>query len=1111
MESLYQKKTHVEHILLRPDTYVGSTEPITETMTIVDDQGEVHDQATVYPPALYKLFDEILTNASDTRVKKYEGLVPVRRKCTSIDVIADPEANVISITNDGDGIPVVLHKEHGVYIPELLFGTLLTGSNFNDEVKRVSGGRNGYGAKLANIYSTRFTVMTIDEKTKKMYTQTWRDNMTVKEDPVIEEVASGTMPLTRVEFEPDLSRFKIDSFASMMGILRRRCYDIVATTPVPCGKVATKVTFNREEIPIKNFEDFMKLYHGEAPRVYQAVHERWKVGVIFVPDGGFRQHSYVNGVSTYQGGTHVTHVVDQLVKRLSEIVKKKSGVSSSTRPGALLKDCMVVFVDALIENPTFSSQLKSELTLPASKFGSSCEIEEKFIKKLVATGITEHVSTLLKTKESSKTDGKKTDRIRGLPKLEDAECAGTKDSSKCWLILTEGDSAKANAMSGISVVGRKHFGVFPLKGKLLNVREATRKQLEENEEIINLKKILGLRHGKRYTDTSELRYGAGIVIFTDQDTDGSHIKGLLMNFFHYFFPELMQQTNSYIRCLTTPIIKLFKGSTRVREFYNVPDYEKWKESLTHDELRGFRVKYYKGLGTSDSKEAKEYFTDIFKKMISYVWDDATDDSLQLMFAKKRANDRKTLLGGYERNSTLDNLQKEVTYTDFVRKELVHFSNEDNERSIPCIDDGFKPSQRKIFFGARLRGLEKTSIRVAQLSGFVSDKASYHHGEASLNAAIVGMAQDFMGSNNINLLLPEGQFGSRLKSGKDFSAPRYISTRLTEITKHVFNHADDPILEAHCDDGQYVEPHTYLPILPMVLINGTEGIGTGFSTFIPPHNPVDCIANIRRLLEGEEFVEMIPWYRGFTGTILRDESNDKRFFVRGVYRVSAKSRSIDITELPAGESTSGYKEFLEDQLEKKVIESYSDNNTDATVHFKVKFREEVPENCHESLKLIGKISTGNMHLHTSPYKGAKSEIRKYDTIEEIFREWFETRLSAYADRKAYLIRLLGFEVCVLENKARFVREKLSGEILLDNQEIEVFIQSLRDRDYPELPSELDGDDASYDYITTMRVLSLSKTRKEELEAKLRKKVEELERVMGTSEKEMWLQDLETIKL
>lgn len=273
---------------------------------------------------------------------------------------------------------------------------------------------------------------------------------------------------------------------------------------------------------------------------------------------------------------------------------------------------------------------------------------------------------------------------------------------------------------------------------------------------------------------------------------------------------------------------------------------------------------------------------------------------------------------------LDHRLEEIPYSEFINKELILFSMADNIRSIPSVADGLKPGQRKVIWGTFKRNMKK-EIKVAQLVGYIAEKAAYHHGEQSLMMTIINLAQDFVGSNNLNLLSPNGQYGTRDGGGSDHASPRYIFTEPMPIARTVFNDADDVLLNQQKDDNLVIEPEWYMPIIPMVLVNGAEGIGTGafslsisdflltwvgWSTTIPCYNPVDIVANIKRLLNGEEVVPMHPWYRGFKGEIT--------MVSKGKYDVSGIARKIDdttveVTELPIHMWTKKFKEQLEQMM------------------------------------------------------------------------------------------------------------------------------------------------------------------------------------------------------
>lgn len=586
IEKMYQKKSQLEHILLRPDTYIGSVEHTKELMWVYNEEKNRMVQREIsFVPGLYKIFDEILVNAADNKQRD--------KSMSAIKIDIEAEKNTISIWNNGQGIPVTMHKEEKMYVPTMIFGHLLTSSNYNDDEKKVTGGRNGYGAKLCNIFSTMFTVETASKQFKRSFKQTWAANMTKTTDPKIKEFA-GT-DYTKITFCPDLAKFKMDRLdEDIVALMSRRAFDVAASTK------GIAVYLNGKKLAVKNFKDYIDLYvKGEDDSagqpvkiVYEQCGERWEIACC-PSDRGFQQVSFVNSIATTKGGRHVDHVVDNIIKQLLEVLKKKNKGGINIKPFQV-RNHMWIFVNCLIENPTFDSQTKENMTLQAKSFGSKCNISEKFIGSVSKSGIVESVLSWAKFKaqnDIAKTGGKKSSKIKGIPKLEDANEAGTKNSYMCTLILTEGDSAKSLAVSGLGVIGRNFYGVFPLRGKLLNVREATFKQLAENAEINNLCKIIGLQYKKKYLtmdDIKTLRYGK-VMIMTDQDQDGSHIKGLLINFIHTNWPELLRLP--FLEEFITPIVKATKKNEEL-SFYSLPEFEEWKNDTPNHNT--YNIKYYKG-------------------------------------------------------------------------------------------------------------------------------------------------------------------------------------------------------------------------------------------------------------------------------------------------------------------------------------------------------------------------------------------------------------------------------------------------------------------------------------------------------------------------------------
>jgi DNA topoisomerase-2 len=539
----YVKLDQREHVLTRPGMYIGSVEPDEcDSWMYCETSKKMVKKRFKYVPGLFKIFDEILVNAIDHAVRlKNKPEAEVGHHVKNIKVHLDPETGIIEITNDGDGIEVVKHPQHGVYIPELIFGNMLTSTNYDDEEEKVIGGQNGIGAKACNIFSEFFEVETVDALRKQKYVQRFETNMSTVPPPTISKYTKK--PYTTIRFKPDYPKFQMrigdPLYLDMFEVMKKRVYDACAVT----DKDIT-VWLNETKMETKTFEKYVDLYLGsktDHTRVHEIINDRWEVVASYNDFAGFEQVSFVNGIWTLRGGKHVDYICNQITKKLIDLVCKRRKDVTHLKPQTV-KDNLILFVKATIVNPSFDSQSKETLTSPVSKFGSKAEISDKFIDKLYKSGIVDklvEIANIQGNADLKKTDGKKKDTIRGIYKLDDANWAGTAKSSECTLILTEGDSAKTMVIAGLSALGRDKYGVFPLRGKLLNVKDMSLKKILENEEINHLKKILGLESGKTYTSISDLRYGK-IMVLTDQDVDGSHIKGLLFNMFHTLWPSLVR-------------------------------------------------------------------------------------------------------------------------------------------------------------------------------------------------------------------------------------------------------------------------------------------------------------------------------------------------------------------------------------------------------------------------------------------------------------------------------------------------------------------------------------------------------------------------------------------
>jgi DNA gyrase/topoisomerase IV subunit B len=1532
IEEIYKKLTQREHVLLRPDTYIGSVKKQMEELWLPcnkDNTIKMEKTMVEYSPGFIKIFDEVLTNATDHSFRD--------STVKSIKVEYSQESGEISIWNDGNGIPIELHKEHNIYVPELIFGHLLSGSNYDDSQSRTGAGRNGYGSKLTNIYSKKFIVETIDSNNKKKFVQEFSENMTEKTKAKI--TSNSGKSYTKITFIPEYTRFNMDGLEDdTVLLIKKRVLDCIA-----CTNHTVQVYLNGEKLKGKGLVDYTKYFFEGEKIITESFQERVKRGgevveynweYAIVPYQCYEQVSFVNGNSTTLGGTHVNYITNQIVNKLKKMLEEKKKLKE-LKPN-FIKDKLFLFLRATVSNPVFNSQTKETLTTQSKDFGCSITVSEAFITKLYKSSITEDIVEFCKLKEtaslSKQTDGKKVNKVY-IPKLEDALWAGGIKSNQCTLILTEGDSAKTFAMWGRSIVGPEKYGVHPLKGKCqsfdtkiplwngeiklakdiqigdiligddgnerkvltlykgngkmyevfqdrgesykvndehiltlcmpehkkiywvpskytwrtlywdktinnikakeiplikvqckecqiiintksfkthyarkhknikyvpykledintndkfvieaqkkmeefllkiddnniidiciqdyfkvtkslqrklkgirgecvkweekevlldpyvlglwlgdgsasgysyacdgendyqaplkkilekynliknkhipkeylinskeirlkvlagiidtdgsvyddgtiqisqsvqlhqqlaydivylarslgfytslnkkvtnytyvksgekaeayiikisgdteqipmilprkksknltkynivnstgiikikeiddcnyvgigidcnsrfvindftvthncLNVRDASITQLIGNEEINNIKQILGLKQDKNYKDTSELRYGK-VMILTDSDVDGSHIKALLVNFFHYWWPNLLKI--DYIQTLKTPIVKAIKGK-KVLEFFTEQDYLKWKESGIN--MNSYQIRYFKGLGTSKKEDAKDTFKRLEELTVDYYYKNKTcEESILLAFEKdkntktikkkdtdtesedqsneiiKCTDRRKNWLSNYDKSSYINVNENRVSYQDLINKELIHFSIYDNLRSIPSLCDGLKPSQRKILYYMLKKNPQL--IKVAQLSGYVSAETGYHHGEASLQGAIIGMAQNFVGTNNINLLYPEGNFGSRFQCGKDASSPRYIYTRLSDVTHMIFNQSDLPLLDYLNDDGTLIEPEWYLPILPMVLVNGCEGIGTGYSTSIPTYNPKDIIVNLIKMIDDEDFqpLPMKPHFKGFHGQV--EELEQGSYVTKGKWEKLSDAQ-VRISELPVGMGVTIYKEFLE-----SLITGNTNTKNDKSKAKKKKFelkdvrnltKDENDDICfiiefsnpqdlsdliksgtfEKELKLVKSFSTNNMYLFNE-----KLILTKYDTPIDILCDFFDIRLEYYEKRKTYIIKKLKEELKYLEAKSRFIKEYIDGNLDINKKSKEIINSLLTENEYP-------LQDNSFDYLLRQPIYSLTLEKINELLKQCETKKKELLYYKSKTPSQLWKIDLEEL--
>ena len=1195
-KSLNEKYSHLsqrEHILKRPNMYISSIKTIDKDdennkEQYIYEDGRILLKHITYNDGLNTIIKEITSNASDHSI--------IDKTCNEIKINVNNKE--VSVYNNGDnGIEVELYdlKDENtdeikkIWVPELLFCVFNTSSSYNmEDNERITNNINGIGAKATCVFSKYFNVEVLDMKRKKLYKQTNRNNLEIIEKPIIIDISKNTKynnakSYTKITFQPDFEKFGLEEIPEdFIKMLYKKAIDISF-----CTRKNVKVYFNNELINIKDINDYVKLYYPNDLIMPCIVNNNWEFAIVYNKTGDFKQVSFTNNNITPEGGS----AVDYILKKIIDYIKKNNTkIKNNMNITPFIKSNISLFVKSIIPNPEYTSQTKTKLKSTINN--SDCIIPENYLKMINKSDIIKDALESAEFKQLQslkKTDGKKVKRI-DIDKYTRAQWAGTSKSNECRLIITEGDSASTFALKGLDIIGHERFGVFPIRGKMLNTRDATPEQIQKNQEITKIKQILGLKQNIDYSDDDnfkQLNYG-GIIILTDQDLDGSHIKGLVINFIHSFWRELLMR-QGFIQTMLTPIIRVSKGNEKIN-FYYQSKYEDWAQN---NNTKGWKIKYYKGLGGHNDKEIAECFNfnNNFndEKLIDFIWEDTifsnkvyqqlnidslsetetdtdtsnenkdenkktkrktkkqkkilsynptiSDEAIDKAFSKDRADDRKEWLINMDKNNTLEATDLRITYSDFIDKDLIFFSDYDNVRSIPSICDGFKPSQRKIFYTILTKNYNSSDkeVKVSNLANETSQFTNYLHGEVSLAEAIIGMAQQFVGSNNINILNPDGTFGSRRMGGKDAAATRYIFTYIENIIPYIFRKEDNGILKNIIVEGDVVEPETYYPIIPMCLINGVKGIGTGFSTNIPMFNPKDIINIIKKMLNDEEKdddFDITPWYRFYKGNIdkVYDSNGYRKYITHGIYEANLSSNQIHITELPINIWTDDYvSKFIfdkktkndndKDKKKNKYQEyvNYVDNfgspdNIDITLTLNpgkltdlIKETTDNYDAIEDKLGLTSTISLSNMVLHDE-----NNILKKYNILQDIFVDFYNIRIQKYKERKNYYKQVLQNEIDLNKYRIKFIEDYINGIIKIYKVKEQDVIIQLDKLGYPKLSFNINDPKKDYSYLTDMKIFSLTEEKMEELTKKKDLKEAELKKYINTSIKQLWLNELNELE-
>lgn len=1087
----YKSLTQIEHVKERPNLYIGSVVPVKRDAFLWDQKENkmVYQEGVPFCEGLVKIMDEAIDNAIDNSIHKEDPTTIIKV------ALSDRE---FSVKNDGKHIPIdPMDGKESRLIPHVIFGECLSGSNFNDN--RDSIGANGLGIKLANIMSDNFSVVCHDKDKKRTFHCTWIKGMTKIDRYKTVSAKKTPTIVTEVSFKPTLSRFnnnpelKLKSIVDMTPWIQTRLIQLAATHP----NRKLRVYFNGELIKVRDFKSYMKTFPS-THTFYANPKPDFEYGVSVSSTGAYEHQSFVNCQYTPSpNSTHTKYVTNAVVRIIKEYLSNKH--RGATLTPSVISSKLNIFVNMRLKNPGFTSQTKIELSSPISAV--QYPIEKGYVLGVLKkSGVIKELEDILNNKVingmAKQLNGSKARNVN-VEKYDSAHASGTKQAKDCTLFIVEGDSAKTMVTTGMSVIGRKFYGVFPIRGKLLNVRGASPTVLKNNKEVQNIMKILGLNFSKKYDtwqDRETLRYGK-LCVLTDADVDGHHITGLLINFIMHFWPALAE--HFFVR-FVTPIIKVSKGK-EAKHFFNLAEFEQWRTGTPQADK--FFVQHLKGLGTSERADTIQYFKDLKSHLKTFKFSPNTPQLTDHIFGPKEIPWRKKWLT--ERGDgdvvPLDYKSPIVPVDDFYNSELYEFSRADIVRSIPSVVDGLKKSQRQALCGS-LHHFEKTKnqkFKVAQLSGVVAAHTKYAHGEVSLQDTIVGMAQDFCGSNNMPLFNTQGAFGSRMQSGKDAASARYIYTSLRPYTRELFNKHDDSILKYTMEEGSRVQPDFYVPTVPLLLLNGAHGIGTGFATKLPCFKLEDIVRVVRARINGEMIEEPLPYYNGYSANDLTYREPSKWTFTGKYERIH--SRKIAITELPVGLSIEGYKEKVLDRLQeedcgvKRVLVAHVDENTP---RFEIELDREIPDDKIISMfKLTNSITRNCMYFLDS-----QGKVKQYKSMVEIVDEWLKVKLEYTEKRRQSQIQANQEHLKDMELKIKFIRAVAEDRIIIAKRTRDNIRSQMQAQGIPQ---------SHHEKFLAMSLVSISSERIAALESEAQTVRVTLGQLRGVTAKSMYLTDLHSM--
>lgn len=1166
----YSNLTYNQHVRLRTGMYVGSKEMTENNIWIVNkDINKLEKKVLKYSIAQYNVIDEIIVNSIDHihRTVNIKG----KNKCDTIKLNFDKETGIISVYNNGEGIIIEKHADNDYYIPEMIFSKEMSGSNFStDDKEKISAGMNGSGSKITNILSKSFEIETTDLKNKLHYYQKFENGNEIKNLPIITKLTKVSKdkkdPFTKVTFLLEYELFNKDGYNQEIAeVLEQLLYTRMNYVAVYCQS-KYKIYYNDELIEKHSLYDLSKLLIDDEDIIKCQLYNKndkknnpFDINIcIYDCQDGQEAISFINGLFVSNNGSHLQYInkliLDNLKSKLEKKLKDKVKITNK-----IISNYLFVFFSGNITNPDYKNQSKTELSVSQTRF-KDYEFEPKVYKKIWEKLETEFDRIYL-DKISKENVTKKTSKLKGIPFYRSADKAGSNEGHNCTLVIPEGLSAETCVRNGLTSnkdLGYKYYGIFNIQGVPLNVRKEIdikeikknnkieyiidrKKKLLENERINSLIKVLNLNYSYTYDLTEEgekeyktLRYGK-VLIATDADVDGlGMICSLILNFFNVFFPKLLER--KVINIFATPLIRAYpiKKNKYMEEFYNIDDYNEWIKKVN---INDYKINYIKGLATHSNMEIKYMFKKVEENIYTFLLDEKANDYFEIYFGND-ADKRKVILSGKEE-------YKEDDYKEKYKNKIISCSYQLNvntkefqldniQRKMPHIIDGLNPARRKVLAGSIKKFKQSNNkIKVFQLGGYIAESMLYHHGSDSLNKTIINMAQNFVGSRNIPLLLPIGQFGSRYKGGDDAGSARYIDTKLNKsVVDLLYPSIDNDLLEYNVIDGVIAEPKYFVPILPTVLLEDVSLPSTGWKIEVYARDIDQVIKNVKYLIDDEnaKLIKMKYFRNKFKGKEIQNKNVN---MLIGTYEISKKSKDeVIITELPPKTWNEKYIENLE---KKDFIDDVFDESTIDDVRIIVKFKKDElskletnykdSKNYNEYLDYIEyNLSLYTKLNHHINLYNMNNTVKEYTKYHYIIHDWFKVRKEFYFKRIDREVILLKYRIIILENIIRFIEnhekyniskksDTIANKILKDNEYLELnksIIDSPGLLSNEELENNILNINQSYDYLLNLSYRKMNEQSYKNNKDKLKELKDKLKYYQKKDiYKEIWVEEIDAL--